>query len=60
MTMKEKHIQRQILDWLKLQPGYFFRTNNVGVPLVGGGFRPSPVRGLPDILGMLPGKIYCV
>ena len=61
--MKESEIQKQILDWLKLQSGgFFFRTNNIGVPLHGesGGYRPSPVKGLADIIGVFKGHFIAI
>lgn len=59
--MKEMQIQRQILDYLKEVDGYFFRTNNIGVPLHGGGgYRPSPVKGLADILGVFKGWFIAI
>ena len=61
IPLKESEIQRQILDWLTWQPDCFaFRTNNIGIPLKGGGFRPSPVRGLPDIIIILMGWVIFV
>ena len=52
MRIKESEagIQKAILQWGALQEGIqMFRMNVVGVPLPGGGFRPSPNRGIADI-----------
>lgn len=46
----EAQIQKAVLDWLQLQGIFVFRTNNIGVPLANGKFRPSPVKGVPDII----------
>lgn len=55
MASTESEIQKSILAWLHLNRVFAYRTNNIGVPLKNGGFRPSPVKGLPDICGVLPG-----
>lgn len=34
-----------------------WENRNQGFPLAGGGFIPSPVRGVPDILGIASEKI---
>ena len=63
MTLKPKEaqIQKVILQWLSLQKGTFsFRTNNIGVPMQNGGFRPSPVKGLHDILCCKNGRFIAL
>jgi hypothetical protein len=61
IKIKEKDIQKQILDWLKLQPHLFvIRTNNIGVPMANGKFRPSPVKGLADILICYRGRFIAL
>ena len=51
MNEKESDIQRAIIDYLKLRKDcVVYRLNNVGVPLKNGRFRPSPVKGLPDLV----------
>lgn len=52
--MSESEIQKLILQWLKMKSIFHYRSNNIGVPTgkIRGGkqvFRPSPVKGLPDI-----------
>jgi len=54
-TISELDIQKQILTWLKLNGIFAFRVNTMGVPLPNGKFRPSPMKGIPDIIGVLPG-----
>jgi len=62
MAPKESEIQKAILQYLALCKGvYAFRTNNVGVPLQGGtGFRPSPVKGLADLLCVVEGHFLAL
>jgi penicillin-binding protein-related factor A (putative recombinase) len=63
--LKESDIQKSILDYLSLIPGCFvFRTNNIGVPLRDSSgktsFRPSPVKGLSDILCCFKGRFIAL
>jgi len=60
--VKESEIQKQIMRYLKnVRNGFFYRSNNIGVPLhSGGGFRPSPVKGLADIIGCLYGRFVAI
>ena len=55
----EKDIQRTILDYLNMQGHYAVRINTQGVPIHGEdgitGFRPSPQKGISDILCCLKG-----
>lgn len=54
--MKESELKRQILDLLKLCGVFAWNSRNVGVyDSRRGRYIPSPVKGLPDILGVLPG-----
>lgn len=55
--VREADIQRAILDWLRVNGIYAFRNNQQGVPLHDGSgrYRPSPTRGVADILGVIPG-----
>lgn len=59
LKSKEIDIQKSILEWLSYQPNVFaFRTNNIGVPVktnTGMMFRPSPVKGLADIIACVRG-----
>jgi hypothetical protein len=56
----EAEIQRAILDWLAWRGVFCWRNNQQGVPLHDGtgGYRPSPTRGIADILGVLPRGIF--
>jgi hypothetical protein len=54
--LKEGDILRQIMAYLKANRIYSWRQNTGGVPLGDGkGFRPAATRGVPDIIGILPG-----
>ena len=54
--MKEAPIQKAILEFLAWKKIPSWRINTMGVPLAGkpGKFRPSPNRGISDIIGILP------
>jgi hypothetical protein len=54
---RESVIQRAILEFLAWRGIFVFRVNQQGVPLHDGSaeYRPSPTRGVADILGVLPG-----
>lgn len=51
----ERDVLRACLALLKLRGVFAWRTNQGGVPLKEGGFRPGPTRGVSDIIGVLPG-----
>ena len=55
--LREVDTQRAILDWLRLNGIFAFRNNQQGVPLHDGSgrYRPSPTRGVADIIGVIPG-----
>lgn len=54
--MKESDLKRQILDILKLYGIYAWNNRNVGVyDRRRGKYIPAPCRGVPDIIGVLPG-----
>ena len=57
--MSEADIQAAILEYLRLRRHYVFRVNTQGVPIhrpgAEGRFRPSPMRGVSDILGIQHG-----
>lgn len=60
MEPTEAQIQKAILDYLKLKGHFAIRVNTQGVPMwnEGGrmkGFRPSPMKGVADILGVKKG-----
>ena len=54
---RESEVQKFIIDYLTLKGHFAFRVNVQGVPLHQGGkivgFRPSPMKGIADILGVL-------
>lgn len=51
--MLEREIQKSCLDYLKMRGILCWRSNNIPVPLKGGGFRRfNGLRGVSDILGM--------
>lgn len=57
----EADIQKEILEWLNIQPFTFaFRTNNIGVPLKNGGFRKSPTPGLSDLICSHKGRFMAI
>jgi hypothetical protein len=55
MGSRETPIQKGVLDYLKLKGHHVFRVNTQGVPLHGKGFegrfRPSPMKGVSDLIG---------
>ena len=60
--MKERDLQRAVLDYFALQKDCFaVRINTMGVPLHGReGFRPSPMRGVADVLVCIKGKFLAI
>ncbi|MBI4128625.1 MAG: VRR-NUC domain-containing protein [Parcubacteria group bacterium] len=61
----EANLQRAILQLLALKQIPAWRVNTQGVPLHGPGregrFRPSPNRGMADIIGILPdGRFFAI
>lgn len=60
MAETEAGIQKAILDYLKLKGHFAIRVNTQGVPMWNEGnrlkgFRPSPMKGVADILGVKKG-----
>src|SRR5262245_42259025 len=57
--MPEADLQRTILDYLAIKGNFAIRVNTQGVPLWDRsgfkGLRPSPMRGVSDILGVQKG-----
>ena len=55
--LRESEIQSTVIEYLLLKGHFAFRVNVQGVPLRQGdkivGFRPSPMKGIADILGVL-------
>ena len=60
--MKESEILKNILEWLNFQSGVFaFRVNVQGVPLHNKeGYRPSPLRGVSDIIACVNGHFVAI
>ena len=60
--MKERDLQRAVLDYFALQKDCFaIRVNTQGVPLHGrDGFRPSPMKGIADILVCIKGRFLAI
>jgi hypothetical protein len=57
--MKEKDIQRSILDFLEASGIFHWRICLAAVPIAGGKFyRTNPMKGHPDIAGILKGGRY--
>lgn len=52
--MRETEIVRQCCQYLKLRGIFAWRQNAGVIPLAGGGVRFSGLRGVSDILGILP------
>lgn len=60
MAETEAGIQKAILDYLRLKGHFAVRVNTQGVPMWNEGkrlkgFRPSPMKGVADILGVKKG-----
>jgi VRR-NUC domain len=53
---KESHIQKQILDYLKLKRCVVFKHRNVGIRKPNGSYIPLAFgeKGISDIIGCLP------
>ena len=60
--MREADLQKQTLEWFSLQRDCFaIRINTQGVPLHGReGYRPSPMRGVADILACIKGRFLAI
>lgn len=55
--MKEKEIQKIILEWLKWKKIFHYKSNNVGIfKRATGSYIPSGVIGLPDIICVVDGR----
>jgi hypothetical protein len=55
-SMLERDIQRQILDWLKAE-GIWHRRVSVTPVKINGGQKRNPMKGFPDMFGVLPGGL---
>ena len=60
--MKESELQTAVLDYFSYQRDCFaIRVNTMGIPLHGReGFRPSPMKGIADILVCIKGKFVAI
>jgi hypothetical protein len=55
-AMLEKDVLRLCMDYLRANRVFCWRANQIPAPLAGGGFRRfSGMRGVSDIIGILPG-----
>lgn len=54
MKAREREIQRAILDYLKLRRIFCWKQNTVGIQKADGTYIPAGLRGVADILGVLP------
>ena len=54
--MKEKEIQRAIIEYLQWQKIFCWKQNNAGIQKPDGHFIPSGMRGVPDILCIIQGR----
>ena len=55
MKILEKHVQKAILDYLRLKKIFCWKNSTVGIKKENGSYIPSGFRGVSDILGILPG-----
>ena len=55
---KEKEIQKAILDWLRWNKVFCWKTNNVGIKKPNGSYIPAGMKGVSDILGILKGGVF--
>lgn len=51
----ERDIQKTILDYLKLKKIFAWKSNTVGIKKENGKYIPAGMRGVSDIIGILPG-----
>lgn len=57
----EKDTQRAILSWLVLNRIFVWKQNNVGIKKPDGQYIPVQLKGISDILGILPdGKFLAI
>lgn len=60
-AQKESDIQKQILDYLRYKHIFCFKHNNIGIKKQNGSYIPSGMKGVSDILGLLPdGKFLAI
>lgn len=61
--IKEQDIQRAILDWLTAKQCVHWRCNLQGARVAGGRRIKNPMKGFPDIAGVLPdnsGRMFVI
>lgn len=52
--IKERDIQKQILDWLRYNKVFCYKHNSSGIIKPNGSYIPTGMRGISDIIGILP------
>lgn len=52
--IKERDIQKGILDYLKLKGIFCWKNSTVGIAKLNGSFIPAQMTGVSDIIGLLP------
>lgn len=55
MALTEIQIQKQIVDWLRASGYECWRMSLGGVKRRGGVMAKNPLKGFPDLFGVLPG-----
>lgn len=59
--IKERDIQKGILDYLRWRKIFCWKNSNVGIKKSNGSFIPVGMKGVSDILGILPsGKFLAI
>lgn len=56
----EKDIQKDILDYLRYRGIFCWKQNNAGIRKPDGGYIPTGLRGVSDILGIFNGKFLAI
>lgn len=54
LKVRESDIQKQILDYLRYNRVFCWKYNNAGIKKPNGSYIPTGLRGVSDILGILP------
>lgn len=54
--MNANQVTSAIIEYIQLTGNAAHRINVIGVPLPGGKFRPSPNRGVADIIACIDGR----
>ena len=59
--MKEKDIQKQILDWLRWHKVFCWKSNTAGIYRKStDSYIPAGMRGISDIIGIFNGRMICI